>query len=551
MGLPTAPSSGSGELTLPELPEGTIDVKLVHPDFAPAFVGDFPLKSGAVGNVAMHPGVKLTLHIEAADNGKPSSGLTFNLQHEPYDHPSTIDGPLPQPGPDGTIQLTVAAGKYAGLSITHRDFIVTPHYETLLGHGLTDGYECFNIVPGADQFAFQLHRKVKLRGRVVREGTRMSLANTFVLADLRTPTQDGPFARFALKWTQAGFANTDDRGEFELDLAAGHARLQVADGGFVLPTRYLFEVAPEKPTVVPDIIVKAMPKVRGIVRDQSGKPLAGAVIRFRNSELLSATPMVLTDAEGRFELAPPYIPADWKTDEPQVLQTVVAFHPYEPLSGDARVDLQSASSRDNTAIQMRPQAYDALIDSYPADHLAADSKDVTADERERLSKMSLVGKPAPELDGAAWLNTAKPKMSLADIRGEYLLLQVWATWCGPCHYDMPSVKLVNQLYKNKGLVVIGIHDNSMPVEDVKSDAEKNGLTYPIVVDHPDGRLLAAYRGHGFSGYPSYILIGPDGRIVKDDETVPGPSLRSFKVDQIRQYLMGIGGEAREAGKSAH
>ncbi len=143
-------------------------------------------------------------------------------------------------------------------------------------------------------------------------------------------------------------------------------------------------------------------------------------------------------------------------------------------------------------------------------------------------------------------------MSLADFRGKFVLLQFWTTWCGVCHWDMPKVKFVRDLYKDKGLVVIGVHDNSMPLEAIKEDAAKNGLTYPIVVDQPDGRILASYKERGFQGFPSFILIGPDGKVVKDDQTVASPGLFSFKTEIIRQQLMapqaGVGA-AQRIGKN--
>jgi thiol-disulfide isomerase/thioredoxin len=162
--------------------------------------------------------------------------------------------------------------------------------------------------------------------------------------------------------------------------------------------------------------------------------------------------------------------------------------------------------------------------------------------------MSLAGKPAPELDGAAWLNTEKPKMSLADFRGKFVLLQFWTTWCGVCHWDLPNLKITRDLYEKKGLVVIGVHDNSMPLDAIKEDAAKNGMTWPIVVDQPDGRISASYNGRGFSGFPSYILIGPDGKVIKDDQTVASPSLFEFKTEVVRQFLMtpqaGVGAALR-------
>jgi hypothetical protein len=77
----------------------------------------------------------------------------------------------------------------------------------------------------------------------------------------------------------------------------------------------------------------------------------------------------------------------------------------------------------------------------------------------------------------------------------------------------------------------------MPMAAIKEDVAKQQLTYPIVVDRADGRILASYTEHGISGYPSYILIGPDGLVLKDDSTVPGPSLRGFKFEIMRQLLL--------------
>jgi thiol-disulfide isomerase/thioredoxin len=544
-GLSSNSSDTAGDLPLPQLPGGKISVRLIHPDFAPVSLKDFAILKDARGDVTLTRGVKLTLHVKRQVNGPLVEGIMIYIQYVPYESPSTLSGQLPRLRPDGTTQLTVAPGKYTSLRLTDPDYVVTPEYLSLGGHGPGDEREYFEIGPGKDQFTFQLHRKVKVRSRVLDAATGKPISGVTVMGDLHSDENKGPFARFAREWAQAGFAETNERGEFEIDLAAGRASVSFASGHYGSPTRYRIDVAADGPTVAPDILVKSAPKIRGVVQDQSGKPLAGAVVRFRGSELNNACSSIVTDLRGRFELSPPFIPTDWKTEEPRPTQTIVAFHPYEPLCAEVRIDLDESTSLESVVLRLKPQDYGTLVTGYPEELTPWERGIVPPDEKDHLAALSLVGKPAPELDGAAWLNTDKPKMSLADFRGKFVLLQFWTTWCGVCHWDMPRVKLVRDLYKDKGLVVIGVHDNSMPLEAIKEDAAKNGMSYPIVVDQPDGRILASYKGRGFQGFPSFILIGPDGRVVKDDQTVAGPDLFSFKTEIIRQFLM-----APQAGTEA-
>src|SRR4029077_15063413 len=116
------------------------------------------------------------------------------------------------------------------------------------------------------------------------------------------------------------------------------------------------------------------------------------------------------------------------------------------------------------------------------------------------------GQPAPELEGAAWFNT--DARSLKDLRGRYVLLDFWFIGCGPCHGDFPSVKLVHERFEKLGVTVIGVHNNSSKPEAVREHCRQQGLKFPIVVDHTDGRILNAYLPLGVKGFPSYILIGP-------------------------------------------
>ncbi len=292
-----------------------------------------------------------------------------------------------------------------------------------------------------------------------------------------------------------------------------------------------------------------MPKVRGTVTTSDGRPIARAIVRFGGSELGHVQP-VATDAEGRFELTPPWVPVDRDTQARLPKQSIVAFHPFEPLGGRAEISLDDPKSLDHVAVTLVPQEINQLLASIDS-QIGVRKKLADPAEQKKNEERSLVGKPAPELDGVTWLNTDKPQMTLADFRGKYVLLDFWTTWCGPCHADFPGVRLLHDLYKDQGFVIIGVHDNSMPLAAIQADVKKESLDFPIVVDHADGRILEQYKAHGISGYPSYVLIGPDGNVVRDEDTTLGPSLRVYMIENVREVLLEAAHAALAASRLAH
>jgi hypothetical protein len=64
------------------------------------------------------------------------------------------------------------------------------------------------------------------------------------------------------------------------------------------------------------------------------------------------------------------------------------------------------------------------------------------------------------------------------------------------------------------------------------------LTFPTAIDVPDGRLVQAYSKLGLiEGYPGYLLLSPEGKVLDADACLPGPALRRFKIELIRVALM--------------
>ena len=99
------------------------------------------------------------------------------------------------------------------------------------------------------------------------------------------------------------------------------------------------------------------------------------------------------------------------------------------------------------------------------------------------------------------------ELSLADYKGKVVLLNFWATWCGPCRDEVPDfVKLVES-YGDQGFVIMGISmdDGPEPVHDFYEEFKMN---YPVVM----GNAQVAQLYGGVFGIPISFLIGRDGRI---------------------------------------
>ena len=108
---------------------------------------------------------------------------------------------------------------------------------------------------------------------------------------------------------------------------------------------------------------------------------------------------------------------------------------------------------------------------------------------------------AKYLDGA--------KLDLAAEHGHVVFLNLWATWCGPCRYEIPELQALHDKYAPKGFKVIGVSLDESGVAAVKEFAAAQKMTYPIAID-PEGRLSTVLQT---SVVPTSVLIDRSGRIV--------------------------------------
>ncbi|WP_016990518.1 TlpA family protein disulfide reductase [Flavobacterium sp. ACAM 123] len=129
-----------------------------------------------------------------------------------------------------------------------------------------------------------------------------------------------------------------------------------------------------------------------------------------------------------------------------------------------------------------------------------------------------MGKPSPKFD---YENHKGGKTSLESLKGKYVYIDIWATWCGPCRQEIPSLQKVEEQYKDKNIVFVSISIDAEKDHDKWSKfvTEKKLGGIQLLADKAlDSEFIQAY---GITAIPRFILIDPNGNIVNSQ--APRPS----------------------------
>ena len=119
-----------------------------------------------------------------------------------------------------------------------------------------------------------------------------------------------------------------------------------------------------------------------------------------------------------------------------------------------------------------------------------------------------VGMEAPPIQGTTLVGPKRVK-TLADYRGKVVLLNVWATWCGPCREEMPSMEKLYREFGPQGLEIVAISiDDPGTEKAILTFAKEYGITFEILHD-PDKITAKHYQ---VTGYPESFIIGKEGTI---------------------------------------
>lgn len=135
---------------------------------------------------------------------------------------------------------------------------------------------------------------------------------------------------------------------------------------------------------------------------------------------------------------------------------------------------------------------------------------------------------APEIRGtllsSAGTAPGKPVSSAKDYQGKFLIVNFWATWCGPCVAELPALERMYQQLKTKfpdsRFELIGLNaDIDSNIDAVKEMVHSRGLTFPIVLD-PEGAVV---KDFDLSGFPETFFIDPSGNFIRPVDPDTGKS----------------------------
>jgi len=126
---------------------------------------------------------------------------------------------------------------------------------------------------------------------------------------------------------------------------------------------------------------------------------------------------------------------------------------------------------------------------------------------------------SPEIRDAEVKTLDGKSLKLSDYNDKVVVINLWATWCGPCRLEMPDLVKLNQEYKSRGVVVLGLattynEERSRGIEGVKEFVKSEKIDYKIIWDDGTlaGPLVRSVNGRQI--IPQSFVISRDGKIVK-------------------------------------
>ena len=179
--------------------------------------------------------------------------------------------------------------------------------------------------------------------------------------------------------------------------------------------------------------------------------------------------------------------------------------------------------------QLKDPGLDASFAGILTKELEADRKELTAVGEQVAKTMKMTGQPSPLF---TYENFKGGNTSLADFKGKYVYIDVWATWCGPCRQEIPFLQKVEEKYHGKNIEFISISidkaKNHEKWKKMVQDKSLGGVQLFADKDWSSAFILA----YGIDSIPRFILIGPDGKVINADALRPSDPALQTQLDSL-------------------
>lgn len=122
-------------------------------------------------------------------------------------------------------------------------------------------------------------------------------------------------------------------------------------------------------------------------------------------------------------------------------------------------------------------------------------------------------------------------VSLSDYvgKGKYVLIDFWASWCGPCRAEVPNLQAIYKQYGGKDFEIVSVAVWDSPMDSWQAIKEEGMTWTQIVCTEQDSQVPT--RVYGISGIPYIILVAPDGKVI-------GERLRGYKIEEAVRKALG-------------
>nr|WP_294896437.1 TlpA disulfide reductase family protein [uncultured Pedobacter sp.] len=196
---------------------------------------------------------------------------------------------------------------------------------------------------------------------------------------------------------------------------------------------------------------------------------------------------------------------------------IAAFVDKNPNSFVSLYSLNNDLATEDMNVPQVEQAYNAL-----SDKLKAMPMGQAVAQKLEMGKKTGIGVEAVDFEEATSENI---KVKLSSFRGQYVLLDFWASWCGPCRQENPNVAEAYERFKNKNFTVLGVSIDEKADKWAEA-VKKDGLVWTNLLDRTQNIAMT----YGINAIPKNFLIDPSGKIIA--KNLRGPAL----MDKLKEVL---------------